>query len=128
MKNIWYSTTVDTTFDEAVDNLDIALKEQGFWILTTIDMQAKFKEKIDKDIDKYMIFWACNPWLAYDALQGEYEIGLLLPCNVIVYEKEWKVIISAIVPSAAMSMIDSDIVKKVAIEAELKLKKVIDSL
>lgn len=128
MKNIWYSKEVRTSFDETVDNLDIALKNQGFWILTTIDMQAKLKEKIDKDIEKYIIFWTCNPWLAYQALQGEYEIGLLLPCNVIVYEKDLKVIVSAIIPSKAMDMVNSDIVKKVAGEAEEKLKKVIDIL
>lgn len=128
MKKIWYSKVVKTSFSEAVDTLDLALKEVGFWILTKIDMKAKLKEKLDKDIEQYMIFWACNPNLAYQALQGEYEIGLLLPCNIIVYEKDWDVVVSCIVPTSAMGMIDNDEVQQVAIQAEEKLKSVIDSL
>ena len=128
MKKIWYSKTVHTSFDETVDNLNIALKQQEFWILTQIDIKAKLKEKLDKEIDAYTIFWACNPSLAYRALQGEYEIWLLLPCNIIVYEKHWEVVVSAIVPSVAMNMVDDDTVKQVAREAEEKLTNVIDSL
>jgi uncharacterized protein (DUF302 family) len=128
MKNFWYSKIVKSPFNETVDALDIALKQVGFWILTKIDMKSKLKEKIDKEIEEYTIFWACNPLLAYQALQGEYEIGLLLPCNIIVYERNWIITVSAIVPSVAMNMIDNDEVQEVAAQAEKKLKSVIDSL
>ena len=128
MNNFWYSKALSISFNEAVDALDIALKQVWFWILTKIDMKSKLKEKIDKEIDEYTIFWACNPSLAYKALQWEYEIWLLLPCNIIVYEKNGEVIISCIVPTAAMDMIDNEQVQQVAIQAEEKLKSVIDSL
>jgi len=128
MKNLWYTKQAGISFLEAIDNVTFALKEQWFWVLTKIDMKAKLKEKLDKDIEEYMILWACNPWLAYEALQSEYEIWLLLPCNVIVYKKDNKVFVSAIMPVNAMGMIDNSWVKEVAIKAESKLKKVIDNI
>jgi len=128
MKNIWYTKEVNTSFLEAIDDVTFALKEQWFWVLTKIDMKSKLKEKLDKDIEEYVILWACNPWLAYEALTSEYEIWLLLPCNVIVYKKDNKVFVSAIMPIQAMSMMVNEWIKEVAIKAEEKLRKVIDNI
>lgn len=128
MKKFWYSKELNAPFLETIDTINFALMEQWFWVLTKIDIKAKLKEKLDKDIEEYVILWACNPLFANEALDAEYEIWLLLPCNVIVYRKNWKTIVSAITPTVAMNMIDNDTVKFVAKKAEEKLKKAIDSL
>ena len=128
MKNLWYTKEVNTSFIEAIDDVTFALKWVWFGVLTKIDMKAKLKEKLDKDIENYMVLWACNPALANQALESEYEIWLLLPCNVIVYEKNGKVFVSAIMPVQAMGMLDNQGVKEVALVAEEKLKKVIDNI
>lgn len=123
-----YSKEVDYDFDTAVQKTTETLKEQGFGILTTIDVKAKMKEKLDKDMDDYIILGACSPPSAYKVLQMEIEIGLLLPCNVIVYKKDDKVHVSAIRPTQAMNMIDKPELKPLAEEIEQKLKSVIENL
>lgn len=123
-----YSTSVDYDFDTAVQKVTSALKEQGFGIMTTIDVKAKMKEKIDHDMEDYVILGACNPKSAVKVLQEEIEIGLLLPCNVIVYNKDGKTHVSAIRPTQAMGMIDKPELKPIAQEIEEKLKSVISSL
>ena len=128
MKKFWYTKEVKTSFSETLDNIEFALSEEGFWILHRVDMQWAMKKKLDKDIDDYIILWACNPRLASDLLDEEYEIWLLLPCNIIVYRSEWNMFVSALMPTTAMNMIYNNIVKSVAKKAEKKLKKVIDSL
>src|SRR5688572_23344663 len=82
------STRTSLSFDEAVERITSELKEEGFGILTTIDVQATLKEKIDVDREPYVILGACNPKLANQAINVETEIGLLLPCNVIVYTQD----------------------------------------
>lgn len=104
------------------------LKKEGFGILTEIDVKATLKEKIDVDVDNYIILGACNPPFAHKALMAEQDVGLMLPCNVIVYEKEGKVSVSAILPRVAMGMIDNPALKEIAVEIENKLKKVIDEI
>jgi len=128
MNKLWYTKEVNTSFLEAIDDITSALMQEGFWVLTKIDMKAKLKEKLNKDIEEYTILWSCNPALANEALESEYEIWLLLPCNVIVYEKNSKVFVSAIMPVNAMGMIDNEGVKNVAIKAEEKLKRAIDNV
>jgi uncharacterized protein (DUF302 family) len=123
-----HSTTVDGDFQSIVEKTTATLKEQGFGILTTIDVKAKMKEKLDKDMDGYVILGACNPNLAYQALQAETEIGLMLPCNVIVYAKAGKTHVAAIRPSVAMSMIANPKLQCLAGEVEEKLKNVINAL
>ena len=85
-----YKKQVDMSYDAAVQNTRDELQKEGFGILTEIDVKATLKKKLDVDYDKYIILGACNPPFAYKALQAEKEIGLLLPCNVIVYEDQGK--------------------------------------
>jgi uncharacterized protein (DUF302 family) len=123
-----YSTQLNLPFVEAVKRLKEELSKEGFGVLTEIDVKATLKEKLDIDYSNYLILGACNPHFAYKALQAEKEIGLLLPCNVIVYEKNNQVILSAILPSVAMGMINNLDLTDIATEVEEKLKKVINSL
>lgn len=123
-----YSKKVSLTFDEAVAKTKEVLALEGFGVLTEIDVKATMKKKLGIDYDNYLILGACNPASAHKALQAEKEIGLLLPCNVIVYENEGAVYVSAILPSAAMSMVENPALAALAEEVEPKLKKVIDSL
>jgi uncharacterized protein (DUF302 family) len=105
------------------------LKEQGFGVLTEIDVRETLKKKLDVDFPNYRILGACNPPLAHRALQAETEIGLLLPCNVIVYEaSDGKTRVSAINPVAAMSMVDSQEVEPIADEVRQRLQIVLSKL
>jgi uncharacterized protein (DUF302 family) len=115
-------------FAEAVEHVTESLKKEGFGVLTTIDVKEKFKEKLGVDFQKYVILGACNPANAHQAIKAEENIGLMLPCNVIVYEKDDKVVIAAIKPTTAMQMIDNEPLNKIATEVEAKIKRVIDSL
>lgn len=128
MKKYWYKKEVDMTFDDALDKVNFALLEEWFWVLTQIDIKSKIKEKLWKEFDDYIVLWACNPKLAYEALQKELEIWLLLPCNVIVYKNNWKVFVSSIVPTVAMESVDNKKVLEIAKIAEEKLKRVIDNV
>jgi uncharacterized protein (DUF302 family) len=123
-----YSTTVQLSFDDAVQKTIELLKEQGFGILTTIDVKAKMKEKMNLDMEDYLILGACNPKLAAQALQAEKEVGLLMPCNVLVYQHKDQTRVSAQLPSTMMSVTGNKLVCEVADQAEQTLKKVIDQL
>ena len=123
-----YKKQVNLSYEEAIDRTIDGLNKEGFGVLTEIDVKATLKKKLDVDFDKYLILGACNPPMAYKALSLERDIGLMLPCNVIVYEKDNAVYVSAILPSVAMGMIKNDKLKCVAEEVEKKLKKVVDSL
>ncbi len=116
-------------FDSAVERTVERLKDQGFGVLTEIDVKETLEQKLGVDFKNYRILGACNPPLAHKALSAENEIGLLLPCNVIVYEtSQGKVRVSAIDPIAAMSVVGSDAVKSVAEEVSQKLTAVISAL
>lgn len=123
------SKKLDCGYEEAVEKTRAALAAEGFGVLTEIDVKAVLKKKLDKDFDKYIILGACNPSLAYKALTLETEIGLFLPCNVIVYEdKRKKSVVSAIDPTVAMSMIDNPALAAVAREVKEKLEKAVGSI
>jgi uncharacterized protein (DUF302 family) len=116
-------------FDSAVERTVERLKDQGFGVLTEIDVKETLEQKLGVDFKNYRILGACNPPLAHKALSAENEIGLLLPCNVIVYEtSQGKVRVSAIDPIAAMSVVGSDAVRSVAEEVSQKLTAVISAL
>ena len=128
MAKYGYQKIVELSFEDAVVEVKKVLKDQDFGVLSEIDVQKKMKEKLDKDMDEYLILGACNPSFAFKALQFEQEIGLLLPCNVIVYKKGTDVVVSAIIPSVAMAFVDNDALKNIAQDAEEKLKIAIDNL
>lgn len=126
----YISTTLkDTTFADAIDKTVAALKEEGFGILTEIDIQTTLKNKLDVDFYNYTILGACNPGLAHQALQMEDKIGAMLPCNVIVQEREaGKIEISAVDPVASMMAIKNDALVDFANDVQKKLTKVIRSI
>jgi len=120
-----FSKTTDYSFEQAIEKVTEELKKEGFGILTTIDVKDTLKKKIDVDFKKYTILGACNPKLAHNALQVEEELGLLLPCNVIVYEKNDKTVISIFDPRIMTLVIDNPDMKRVAEEVKNKLEKVL---
>lgn len=123
-----FGTTVNWTYAAAIEHVTDALKDEGFGVLTTIDVRATLKEKLGVDTKNYVILGACNPQLANTALEKEHEIGLLLPCNVIVYEDDTSVHVSVLNPEAAMDLAGNDSVRPVAQEAKARLERVIQRL
>lgn len=124
-----YSKVTDQSFDEAIETVTALLKEQGFGVLTEIDVKETLKKKLDVDFKKYRILGACNPGFAHKALQAEDKIGVMLPCNVIVEEHEdGRVEVSAVDPVASMQAVSNDSLKPIAEEVRSNLKKVIDQL
>lgn len=124
----YYKKEVRISFVDAVLRTKEELAKEGFGILTEIDVKATLKKKLDIDYDDYIILGACNPPLAYKALMVEKDIGLLLPCNLLVYEDGSKVYVSAIVPSVAMGMVENQNLAKIAKEVDEKLRKVVDAI
>lgn len=125
----YFSKVIDLSFDESISKVTAELKNEGFGILTEIDVKSTLKNKLDVDFRKYKILGACNPPFAYKALQNERMIGAMLPCNIVVQEvDEYKTEIAAIDPIASMQAIQNESLGTVAVEIQQKLKKVIDSL
>jgi len=121
--------TVETSFEETLERVASALKEEGFGVLTEIDVQETLKKKLNVNFRKYRILGACNPPFAYQALQADDKIGVLLPCNVIVQETTSGIVeVSAMDPVEAMAMIDNVDLKDVAEQVRARLQRVIDSL
>jgi len=124
-----FRKTLNTSYEEAVEKVTQGLKEEEFGILTQIDVKDTLKKKLNVDFRKYIILGACNPPFAYQSLQAETEIGLLLPCNVIVYEdNSGRTVVSAIDPESATSMIDNPKLKEIAARVAAKLRAVIENL
>lgn len=117
------------SFDEAITSVTEELKKEGFGILSTIDMQSAFKNKLNVDFKKYTILGACNPGYAYKVLQTENKMGVLLPCNVVVQENDdSSVEISIVDPVSSMTSVDSLQIKAYAAEVQEKLQRVMNSL
>ena len=123
-----YKKQLDVSFEEAIKQTKAELTHAGFGVLTEIDVQATLKTKLDVDYDKYVILGACNPSFAHQALMAEKDVGLLLPCNVIVYEDDGKVFVSAVMPTVAMGAVENAAVEPIARDVEEMLKKIVDSL
>lgn len=123
-----YKKQINLSFTDTILKVKDELKKEGFGVLTEINVKDTMKKKIDVDYDEYVILGACNPEFAHKALQVDKQIGLLLPCNVVVYEDDGVVIVSAIMPTVAMSVADLPALAEVAREVEEKLKKVIDNI
>lgn len=124
-----FSTVLDTSYEEAVAKVTDALKGEGFGVLTEIDVKKTLKNKLDVDFRKYVILGACNPPYAYRTLEAALDVGLLLPCNVIVYETDdHRAYVAAINPVSALEVIESKDLKGVAEEVSAKLQRVIERL
>jgi len=123
-----FSKEIDTPFAQAVEEITKKLGDAGFGVLTKIDVREKFKEKLGIDFKNYLILGACNPASAHRAILAEEDVGLLLPCNVIVYERDGRTVVSVIRPTIAMQMVDNPGLKTIAKEIEAKLESVIASV
>ncbi len=123
-------TTVAAPYRDAVEKTRAALKEQGFGVLTEIDVQKTMKEKLDADFRPYVILGACNPALAHQALQADLGVGLLLPCNVIVYDNgDGTSSVEALDPEAALGIVgDNPVIATVARDAKARLQRVVHNL
>ena len=126
----YFTKELDASFDDAITRVQDVLKDKGFGVLTEIDIQATLKKKIDVDFYKYTILGACNPKMAFEALQVEDKIGLMLPCNVIVQQKnkDSKVEVSAISPADSMKAVNNDELSKVASNVGSMLESAIKEL
>ncbi|MHA2181923.1 MAG: DUF302 domain-containing protein [Promethearchaeota archaeon] len=123
-----FTKELNISFHKAIDKVINELKKEDFGILTKIDVKKKFKEKLGIDFKNYVILGACNPPSAYKAILVEENIGLMLPCNVIVYESGDKTIISIIKPTIAMGMIMNSELKQIAEKIEGKLRNAINAV
>jgi uncharacterized protein (DUF302 family) len=125
----YLNKTVDYSFESAEAKIIEYLKEEQFGILTEIDMKSVMKKKLDKDILPYKILGACNPNFAYEALQEEEKIGIMLPCNVTIIEKEdGNVDVSIVDPEAVFKVVDNDAVKPFALEVKKRLSAALSKL
>ena len=130
-KEYGFSRTVETEFDETIERTREALKAEGFGVLSEIRLDEKLKEKLGVDFRRYVILGACNPPLAYKTLQEDINIGLLLPCNVIVYEADDKnkSVVAAVDPKAMLSVIgENSAMNEVATEVNERLQRVIEQI
>ncbi|NOX36762.1 MAG: DUF302 domain-containing protein [Calditrichaeota bacterium] len=125
----YFARQFDADFDEMIQRVTDALKEEGFGVLTEIDVKETLKKKLDVDFRRYRILGACNPPYAYKALQAEDKIGTMLPCNVVVQELgDGRVEVAAVDPVASMQAINNPALAEIASEIRAKLKKIVDSL
>lgn len=125
----YFAKTLDAPFDDVVDRVIAALKDEGFGVLTTIDVQSTLKEKLGVEFPRYRILGACNPTLAHQALQAENKIGTMLPCNVIVRDNgDGKTEVAAVDPVSSMQAVQNPALDKVASTVRQKLESVVNSL
>ena len=120
--------SVDLSYQDTVKKVKDELKAEGFGVLAEIDMKKTFKEKLDKDMDNYIILEACNPAFAFEGIAEESELGLQLPCNVIVYEDDKETKVAAIDPEKALGMSEDERVNEIAQEIKSRLERVIENI
>jgi uncharacterized protein (DUF302 family) len=123
-----YHRVLDIPWNTAIQRAKESLGAEGFGVLCEIDISQKLKEKLGIDFYRYLILGACNPPLAFQALQEEPDLGLLLPCNVVVYEREGRVVVSAIDAVKMLSIVENPQIETVAKQVNEKLRRVIDSI
>lgn len=123
-----FSKTLDIPFEQAVEKVTVELTKEGFGVLTSIDVKETLKQKLNIDFKKYRILGACNPPIAHKALQFEDELGLLLPCNVIIYENKNKTNVSFFDPMVMTWIVDNDNMKPIASEVKEKLQRVLEAI
>jgi uncharacterized protein (DUF302 family) len=116
-------------YEDAIERTTAALKTEGFGVLTTIDVKQTFKLKLDRDFRKYAILGACNPPIAFQALSAETELGLLLPCNLIVYETDpGRSVVAAVAPLVTMGRVDNEALAPLGQQVDAKLRRVLATL
>jgi uncharacterized protein (DUF302 family) len=117
------------SYETAIESITAELKKQGFGVLTTIDVRETLRKKLDREFRRYVILGACNPELAHRALQAELEVGLLLPCNVIVYEVEpGRTVVAAMAPLQALGIVGTSSLEDVAKEADQRLHAALEAV
>jgi uncharacterized protein (DUF302 family) len=121
-----YKKEVQLSYSDAVSKIKEELKKEGFGILSEIDVKDTLKKKLNVDFDNYVILGACNPPFAYKALQVIKDVGLMMPCNVVVYSDRGRTYISATLPTILLGLIKNDKLKGTADEIEAKMKKAVD--
>lgn len=121
-------TKLELPYEQALEKTTAALKAEGFGVLTEIDVKRTLKQKLDADFRKYTILGACNPPLAHRALSIELDLGLLLPCNVIVYEADGGSVVSIVDPLSMLGLVDNPDLRQVAQEARARLERVSQNL
>lgn len=119
---------LDLPYEQALERVTAALREEGFGVLTKIDVKETMKEKLNADFRKYTILGACNPPLAHRALSADLDVGLLLPCNVIVYEEEGGSVVGLMDPISMLGIITNPEINPVAQEARSRLERVAKAL
>ncbi|MCH8870384.1 MAG: DUF302 domain-containing protein [Chloroflexi bacterium] len=125
----YFSKTISSSFEDAIERTKDALRKEGFGVLTEIDIKATLKEKLDVDFQNYRILGACNPSFAYKALLAENKIGTMLPCNVIVQEKaDGSIEVSAVDPMESMKAVENADLAAIAGEVRRKLQTVVNNL
>ena len=123
-----FSKKVNLPYEKAIERITEELKKEGFGVLTEIDVKETLKKKLNVDFKKYKILGACNPPIAHKALLAEEELGLLLPCNVIVYEKEGGSIVSVFNPMIMTQLLESEDMASIATEVTEKLQRALDAV
>lgn len=119
---------VDVPFEDAVARLEGGLKTEGFGVLCTIDIQAKLKEKLGVEFPRYVILGACNPTLAYRALSEEINLGLLLPCNAVVYERDGQVFVGAVDAAKLLAVVGNPAMEMMARDVNERLRRAVNSV
>ncbi|MCW8925141.1 MAG: DUF302 domain-containing protein [Xanthomonadales bacterium] len=129
MSNFGFGKSIDLRFEDAIERVTEKLADEGFGVLTTIDVQATLKAKLDKDMRPYRILGACNPVLAHQAITAVPDIGLLLPCNVLVrQEEDGRVRVDFMDPASVLGLVDDERVEPLADQVRAKLEKVLEAL
>ncbi len=123
-----YKKQVNLAYDKAVSRVREELAKEGFGVLTEIDVKATMKKKLNVDFDDYIILGACNPPFAYKALQVVKDVGLMMPCNVVVFSDKGKTYVEAVAPTLLMGLIQNEDLRPTAEQIEAKLKKVVDNV
>lgn len=127
--NYYFNTIISGNFENTIEKVIALLQKEGFGVLTEIDIQQTFKKKLNVDFKKYKILGACNPKFAYEALKAEDKVGTLLPCNIIIQERDDKRIeVAAINPMVSMQAVKNIALNNIAQDVSSKLKNVIDAL
>lgn len=123
-----YKKQVALNYTDTITKVKEELKKEGFGVLSEIDVKQTLKTKLDIDFEEYIIIGACNPQFAYQALTAERDIGVLLPCNVVVYVKEGKTFVSTVLPTVQLGKVDNPKLLLIAEQVENMLKKVVDTI